>query len=424
MKFNSCVDKSGVEGDYMKKISVMTFIILLSVLMNACSDKEEEQNEEVEETVNEEEAPVDIPEGVQLELNNVGEEARSVFEEYFPYIEQAHEDMIYRKTEATQEIFQEEREDLNRAKLIYDGETNYFDYVFFYDPKPNDLLMSSDQPIMFIDVSSYLYIQNTIKDYFYQVKSDLLEKGIHLDNNTNISFMFLKEDNSYVQMDIIGSEVLVTVENTGDPQQYMMTGTFASGPIIVSVEKPTASVQGENSDEAALLEFFDVPYEALTEQDESPIQEAEEEETSPPTDETAMDHEDEMKATNDLEYSLEEFDLTLQFPKSWQGKYAVTEGDWMEDASKTIDFTFMNHDKPVGNIFSLVMTDMEEQAFKDYYEDSFVEFIKEVDGKSIGYSIPGEPPTELFEDDNKALLDEMIRMVSEDLPQIIDNIKK
>src|SRR5699024_2986595 len=105
-----------------------------------------------------------IEEGVQLALVNVGKDARPSFEKYFSHVEQAHEEMIYRQTERTQELFRQDRPDLKNAKLTYDGDTNHIYYTFYYTPNMDDLLAAPNAPMIALNIGSYLYIQNTLRD--------------------------------------------------------------------------------------------------------------------------------------------------------------------------------------------------------------------------------------------------------------------
>ena len=140
--------------------------------------------------------------------------------------------------------------------------------------------------------------------------------------------------------------------------------------------------------------------------------------------ETPMDGAENLEVERDLEYRDEEYGFTLYLPATWKDRYAVNEGVWMENALKTIDFTLMDDGEPVSNIFSIVMMDMPEAEFRDYYGGGFVEFMTEKDGISIGYTIAGEPPIELLGDESKQdLLNELMRMVNEDVPEIVEGVE-
>lgn len=134
----------------MYMISRLGLIIsLLTIILFSCSHQEINSDSTADAdsdslTFENESVVTNIPDGVQLELINVGEAAQSIFQENFYRIEQFHESMIYRKTDKTKELFHSERPDLANAKLTYNAGVNHILYTFYYDPNPADLLYSAD----------------------------------------------------------------------------------------------------------------------------------------------------------------------------------------------------------------------------------------------------------------------------------------
>src|SRR5699024_8150356 len=125
-------------------------------------------------------------------------------------------------------------------------------------------------------------------------------------------------------------------------------------------------VQGENSSEARLIEFFGVSYEEFVEIVTN-AEIAVEEEAMPVEVETPMDGAEDFEAAEELEYRDEEYGFTLYLPETWKDRYAVSEGDWMENSLKTIDFSLMDDGEPISNIFSIVVMDMPEAEFREVY---------------------------------------------------------
>ena len=99
------------------KIKHPIFLSMIVLLLAACSNDEETESNTVLEKPKH-------PEGIQLELIGVGEAAQSVFEEYFHMIEEGHRNMIYPETESIRKHFEEDRPDLENAKLTYNAENN------------------------------------------------------------------------------------------------------------------------------------------------------------------------------------------------------------------------------------------------------------------------------------------------------------
>ncbi|MHA6250740.1 hypothetical protein [Oceanobacillus sp. CAU 1775] len=122
-------------------------------------------------SINQAEKQVNNPrEGVQLELVNVGESSQSIFEEYFHHIEEAHENMIYHKTEKNRRYFLKFILNLQLPNLHMMLILIIFTIPSITSPDASDLLVSIDSPMMLIGLGSYLNIQNMIRDYILTVK--------------------------------------------------------------------------------------------------------------------------------------------------------------------------------------------------------------------------------------------------------------
>jgi hypothetical protein len=138
---------------------------------------------------------------------------------------------------------------------------------------------------------------------------------------------------------------------------------------------------------------------------------------------TFSDHnQSEVAAPNDsLVYENEAYGFTLTFPESWAGKFSVNENNWYEGAEASITFDFIQGDEVISYIFSILI--FNESEFYGKHDQGQNIYIAANKGKVYAYSPVAEPPTELLQNkEMKPLLDELMRMVNEDLPGIIDSI--
>ena len=69
-------------------------------------------------------------------------------------------------------------------------------------------------------------------------------------------------------------------------------------------------------------------------------------------------------------------------------------------------------------VFSIVILESEEYIDK-YSDHPFWRYIDANKKWTYVYEIPGEPPTELFDEKNKDELEKLIKVVNEDVPEII-----
>lgn len=153
-------------------------------------------------------------------------------------------------------------------------------------------------------------------------------------------------------------------------------------------------------------------------EEEEPVdkKEPEQEEANVPIDAEEEEEKEKIVYKNDLN------GFSLELPSSWRGKYNVEREIWIDDESSSVAFNF-EEDSISNNIFTIVI--MEESFEEDEWEELFLIYIKEQDGKTFSYLNIMEPTEELLKEENKDKLEKVTEMV-ESVPEIIEsfNIEK
>lgn len=121
-------------------------------------------------------------------------------------------------------------------------------------------------------------------------------------------------------------------------------------------------------------------------------------------------------------YTNIEYEFTLELPLWWEGQYNIEDGTWVDETSKSISFNYNNRNFP-GNIFTIIIQD--EAIMEEDFDDPFLTYITEYDGKTFVYLSAMEPNEDLLKEENKEHLDIITKMV-EEVPKIIEsfNIEK
>lgn len=121
-------------------------------------------------------------------------------------------------------------------------------------------------------------------------------------------------------------------------------------------------------------------------------------------------------------YTDVENGFTLELPSWWEGQYNVKNEIWIDAVSKSINFNYNNKDFP-GNIFAIIIQD--EIIKEEDFEDPFLTYITEYNGKTFAYLSAMEPNEDLLKEENEEYLNIITKMV-EEVPQIIEtfDIKK
>lgn len=117
-------------------------------------------------------------------------------------------------------------------------------------------------------------------------------------------------------------------------------------------------------------------------------------------------------------YENHEYGFTLTIPKSWEGKYSVVEENWIDEAETCITF-YYHHDENKYYMFSLIIFDAQGYDFVH----PMMSYITTHNDK-VYVNIPAaDPPPELVQsDETKPILDELMKMMNEDLPLILESI--
>ncbi|MHA6250741.1 hypothetical protein [Oceanobacillus sp. CAU 1775] len=87
-----------------------------------------------------------------------------------------------------------------------------------------------------------------------------------MNNTPTVSYIIDAPNDSYLHVPRVGHEAIITVGNINSMEEYTIKGGFASGNVTLAVQNPTYSVKRENSNEAALLDFFGITYESMLKQ--------------------------------------------------------------------------------------------------------------------------------------------------------------
>lgn len=116
-------------------------------------------------------------------------------------------------------------------------------------------------------------------------------------------------------------------------------------------------------------------------------------------------------------YKDDLYGFSLELPSSWEGKYTVERETWIDDVSDSVSFNF-KEDNIFNNIFTIVI--MNESFSQDEWEELFLIYIVEDDGKTFSYLNIMEPTEELLQEENKDVLERLTDMV-ESVPEVIES---
>lgn len=115
-------------------------------------------------------------------------------------------------------------------------------------------------------------------------------------------------------------------------------------------------------------------------------------------------------------YKNDAYGFALEIPGWWEGTYSVEEEAWFDEISTSISFNF--EDGAIySDIFTIVIYD--ETIKIEDWEDPFLIYIDEKDGKTYAYLQAMEPPVDVLEEENDKYLRTISKMV-EEVPAIIE----
>ena len=125
------------------------------------------------------------------------------------------------------------------------------------------------------------------------------------------------------------------------------------------------------------------------------------------------------KDEKNISYKDHTYGFSLELPYSWEENYIVESESWMDDEGDSICFNFKN-DKITSNIFQIIV--MDESILEEEWEDPFLIYIIEKDGRTFAYLPAMEAEEELLKEENIDELNIITNMV-EDVPGIIESFK-
>lgn len=120
-----------------------------------------------------------------------------------------------------------------------------------------------------------------------------------------------------------------------------------------------------------------------------------------------------------ISYKDDEYGFSLEIPQTWEGKYFIEKGIWIDGINHSVAFNYFNNGIS-NNIFTIII--MEEVIFIEDWDEYFLIYIDTKDGKTYSYLNIMEPTEELLEEGNKEALAFVTEMV-EGVPAIIETIK-
>ena len=115
-------------------------------------------------------------------------------------------------------------------------------------------------------------------------------------------------------------------------------------------------------------------------------------------------------------YKNDRYGFALEIPGWWEGTYSVEEEAWFDETSTSISFNFEDGDI-YSNVFTIIIYD---QTIKmEEWDDPFLIYIGEKDGRTYAYLQAMEPPVDVLEEKNDKYLRLISKMV-EEVPEIIE----
>lgn len=122
------------------------------------------------------------------------------------------------------------------------------------------------------------------------------------------------------------------------------------------------------------------------------------------------------KKEEKIVYKDDVYGFSLELPPSWRNKYTIERKIWIDDINESVTFNF-KEDDIFNNIFTIVI--MNESFSEEEWEELFLIYITEQDGKTFSYLNIMEPTEELLQEKNKDKLETVTEMV-ESVPEIIE----
>ncbi len=150
---------------------------------------------------------------------------------------------------------------------------------------------------------------------------------------------------------------------------------------------------------------------------EKPKESEEEEEIEEANSEIEVDNKDVDLSRDKIVYEDDKYGFRLDLPASWKGTYVVEKKPWIDDINDSVEFNF-NKDDLSSNIFTIVI--MNESIEHEDWQELFLMYIVEKDGKTFSYLNVMEPTEELLKEENKDEFETVQEMVQE-VPGIIES---
>lgn len=234
-------------------ISVCSFIFIARFTLNLCGyripvlekflDNIKIINQNEERSTASSDKNIQRTKGVQLELEGVSEEYKTVFNNNFEMIKKDFDNLTADRT------------DLQSAKMHYDAKNNRVEFLYYYTPNPNDIDTTSRTDLMLVNIVHYNLIGKTISSFFDKCKTDL--KSLNVDIETpQIYIDYQVDEDNYLATYLPNQFQIIFGVKLPNKEMVEIKGSFASGTLTAGVAQPKKTVSGEYSSEYALIEFF------------------------------------------------------------------------------------------------------------------------------------------------------------------------
>lgn len=253
--------------------------------------------------------------------------------------------------------------------------------------------------------ASYMYIQNSLNSYFFNIQLDLKDRGISF-TQPRKAYKFQKSEDEYILVEFLSSafDAAVQVKLAGDPTVYRMYGSFATGPVKLAVANPVKSLQGRNSSEVALLKFFNIEYDDLLQG--SQVNLPEEGDDVGSYENPSAD----FLLTGNGRFKDEKFGVSFSYPSDWDNKVGFSYEEWQ--GNETIEFIYNSPE--TGNSYFVFSIVIENGVIQEHeWENPMDIYLGSGKGKTFSLSMPGDPSAELLKEENAADLEYISKMLGD-----------
>lgn len=388
-----------------KRLFIYAFLLASVFILGGCKSDTRETGGKTEDTPRNEEVEEqsEFPQGVNLVVEGMDPSYEEIFHKHFEIVKKGHQNMIMRETEKTKELFPENRPDLANAVLFYNAYNNTALYVFDYKPRPQDITINDMLIVM--QSASYMYIQNSLNSYFFNIQLDLKDRGISF-TQPRKAYKFQKSEDEYILVEFPSSafDAAVQVKLAGDPTVYRMYGSFATWPVKLAVANPVKSLQGRNSSEVALLKFFNIEYDDLLQG--SQVNLPEEGDDVGSYENPSAD----FLLTGNGRFKDEKFGISFSYPSDWDNKVGFSYEEWQ--GNETIEFIYNSPE--TGNSYFVFSIVIENGVIQEHeWENPMDIYLGSGKGKTFSLSMPGDPSAELLKEENAADLEYIGKMLGD-----------